>query len=95
MQTITTVTQKGQITLSKSIRKKLHIKPTDRVVIDVRGNSFVGKRVPSIEEAFGMLYVPGRKPVTDEEMKKAVEEGHLEHYRKKTAREFTPKAVNK
>ena len=99
MQTITTVTTKGQITLKKPIRRFLKVNPSDRLSVAIKNNQVVVEKLPSLEEQLrqirGMIKIRRKKPLTDKEMKKAIEEGYLEHYREKTAREITPKIGRK
>jgi AbrB family looped-hinge helix DNA binding protein len=69
-----TVTSKGQITIPKPIREFLHLKAGDVLdfVIDERKQVVVRPGTVDIRELKGMLYRPGRRPVTLEEMDAAI-----------------------
>ena len=73
---ITTLTSKGQITLTKAVRDRLSLKQGDRFHIAVgRDGSVTLKReqLPSLDRAFGMLrQLALRKPPSISEMRKAV-----------------------
>lgn len=51
---ITTVTQKGQITLPKKIRDKFNISPRDNVVVKIEDNKIV------VDKAGGILSIAGK-----------------------------------
>ena len=64
------VTSKGQITIPKAVRERLHLEAGDRVSFDIRDDHTVvirAKNLP-IERLFGMLYDPTAKPLTIKEM---------------------------
>jgi AbrB family looped-hinge helix DNA binding protein len=51
------VTSKGQITIPKAVRERLHLAPGDRVYFDIRDDGsvrFVARNRP-LERLFGML----------------------------------------
>ncbi|MDQ7053970.1 MAG: type II toxin-antitoxin system PrlF family antitoxin [candidate division KSB1 bacterium] len=73
---ISTVTSKGQVTLPRSIREKLNIKPGDKVEFWIGPDGQV-RLVPiniSITELKGLLAYSGPKK-TIEEMQEAIEKG--------------------
>lgn len=72
-----TLTSKGQITLPKPVRERLHLKAGDRVdfVIDAEGEIRVRTSRGDVRDLKGLLHRPGRKPVTLEEMDAAVARG--------------------
>jgi AbrB family looped-hinge helix DNA binding protein len=68
-----TVTSKGQTTIPKEIRSRLHLKPGDRVefVVDQDGRVVVLPATVDAAELAGILKSPSR-PVTVEEMNQAI-----------------------
>jgi antitoxin PrlF len=74
-----TVTAKGQVTLRKDILKHLGIEPGSKVEVDLlpngRAELRAAKKTGSIEDSFGMLYRPGTKTLTLDEIKEAIEKG--------------------
>lgn len=70
----TTLTSKGQITLPKPIRERLHLKTGDRVsfVVDEEGRVVLAPAASDIRELRGLLRREGRKPKTVEEMNEAI-----------------------
>jgi antitoxin PrlF len=72
-----TLTSKGQITLPKPVRERLHLRPGDRVefVIDSEGEIRVRSRTGDVRDLKGLLHRPGRKPVTLGQMEAAVRRG--------------------
>ena len=70
-----TVTSKGQITIPKVVRERLHLEPGDKVYFDVQDDgsvSMVTRKRP-VESLFGMLKasVKPKRPITIEEMNPA------------------------
>jgi antitoxin PrlF len=74
-----TVTAKGQVTLRKDILKHLGIEPGSKVEVDLlpngRAELRAAQKTGSIKESFGLLYRPGTKTLTTEEIKEAIEKG--------------------
>lgn len=72
----TTLTSKGQITLTKAVRDRLSLKQGDRLQIGVtRDGSVTLKReqLPSLDSAFGMLHrLALPRPPSISEMRTAV-----------------------
>jgi looped-hinge helix DNA binding domain, AbrB family len=84
-----TVTSKGQITIPKEIRNLLQVEEGDRIDFLVEGDDRVLMRKPvrSLRSLKGLLYRKGRKPVTLEEMDRAIARFHArENRRSKSAR---------
>jgi antitoxin PrlF len=84
-----TVTSKGQITIPKEIRNLLRVEEGDRIDFLVEGGDRVLMRKPvrSLRSLKGLLYRKGRKPVTLEEMDRAIARFHArENRRSKSAR---------
>jgi antitoxin PrlF len=71
---VSMVTIKGQTTIPKKIRDHLKIQPGDRIdfVIDNNGKVVLEPATLDVKELEGILYKPGMKKVSVEEMKKAV-----------------------
>jgi antitoxin PrlF len=75
---IATITSKGQVTLPKTIRKKLHLNAGDRLDFFIRDDGHI-EAVPkksSMKELKAMI-PPPKKNITNEDMKKAITEGYL------------------
>ena len=73
-----TVTSKGQVTLPKKIREHLHVSAGDRLdfIVDESGQVVVQAAKSRLDELWGMLHEPGRRPVTIEQMDAAIEREH-------------------
>ena len=69
-----TLTSKGQLTIPKLVRNKLHLHAGDRVSFVVHGNSeAVLKPVKrSVDDVFGLLQRPGQPRRSLADMKSAV-----------------------
>ena len=65
-----TLTSKGQITIPKEIRDSLQIQAGDKVEFTITAdNEAVIKPVTKkVDDVFGKLHKPGRKPVSVEKM---------------------------
>ena len=61
----TSVTQKGQVTLSKAIMNKLGLKARDRVVVEAKDDQIVIKPSPDIIDLAGTFIPKVMKPVMD------------------------------
>jgi AbrB family looped-hinge helix DNA binding protein len=73
----TIVSANGGVSLPKSIRDKLAWKKGTRLVIEETTQGIILRQESSFartrpEDVFGSLHVPGRKPVTLEEMDEAI-----------------------
>lgn len=69
-----TITSKGQLTLPKAIRDRLHVNPGDTVEFVIEDSGQIHVRAGSIDvrDLRGLLRRPGRQPVTLEAMDKAI-----------------------
>lgn len=69
-----TITSKGQVTIPKRVRDRLHWKSGDRLEfsVDPSGRVIVELATGDIRELRGLLHRSGREPVTVEEMNEAV-----------------------
>ena len=70
-----TITSKGQITIPKAVRERLHLEEGDKVYFDVRddGSVLLVARNEPVEGLFGLLKGKSkrRKPLSGEEMNPA------------------------
>ena len=73
---ISTVTSKGQVTLPKEIRKKLHLEAGEKIDFRMDEETGTAMLVPlnkKVDDVFGLLRRPKRKKrITVEEMDKAI-----------------------
>jgi len=81
MNGISTLTQKGQVAIPKSIRDYFHLKPRDKVHFEVQDEKIVATPAPTIDEMFGLF--KASKIITKREMKKAIRDAVLEKFRRK------------
>lgn len=71
-----TITSRGQTTVPSEIRRALNLKAGDKVRYLVMANGDVRMfRVRSVMELAGILYRPGQRTITLEEMDNAIAEG--------------------
>ena len=77
-----TITSKGQVTLPKPIRDKLHLKPGDKIefILDDDDGLRVTPVTASITQLKGMVPAPA-SPLTLEEMDAAVADATAARYR--------------
>jgi AbrB family looped-hinge helix DNA binding protein len=70
-----TLTSKGQITVPKAVRERLHLEPGDKVLFDIRedGSVVMVARNEPLENLFGILKGKGKrkKPLRIEDMNPA------------------------
>lgn len=85
MQLITTITQKGQVTIPASIRKKLSIKTGQKVIFKERGDEVIMKAVPDFLSLMGSLKT--KKKYNKKEVEKAVGKYFAAQHRQKLLRE--------
>ena len=83
----TRLSTKGQVILPKAVRDLKGWKPGEELVVEVTSNGVLLKLEEPIvaptrlEDVFGMLHRPGRKPLTIEEMNAGVRERAAQRYR--------------
>ena len=67
---LATITSKGQITIPKSVRDSLHLHEGDKVefVITESKEALIRPITKKVDDVFGKLHKPGRKPVSVEKM---------------------------
>ena len=75
------LTSKGQVTIPKEIRYFLKVKTGDLIdfVIDRDGRVMVRGGTVHASELKGLLHRPGRKPVSLEQMERAILRHHGKH----------------
>ena len=76
MQVITTVTQKGQVTLPKILREKVGIKEYDKVVIEADKNYLIVKSTKDILDFAGTLTPKKNKNRSALDARKALEKSY-------------------
>ena len=69
-----TVTTKGQITIPKAVRDSLMLNAGDKVefIVTDKREALMKPISKKVDDVFGMLRKPGRKPVSVEEMNQAI-----------------------
>lgn len=79
MSAVLTVTAKGQVTLRKEVLRHLGVAPGEKIEVALlpgaRAELRPAKKAGTIEDSFGMLYRPGTKALTIEEINEAIEKG--------------------
>jgi antitoxin PrlF len=82
--TIATITSKGQVTLPKEIRRKLHLEAGEKIDFRVDEETGTATLVPlnkHVEDAFGLLSRPKRgKIVSPDEMHTAIGDKFRKEY---------------
>ena len=65
-----TLTNKGQITIPKGVRDSMGLHPGDKLefVITEKGEALFRPVTKKVDDVFGRLYKPEKKPVSIEEM---------------------------
>jgi len=88
--TASTLTSKGQVTIPKEVRERLGLKEGDRLIFrfDDQGNLVVR---PETRNPLGRLpgllrHLAGKRPVTVEEMNKAVKRRAAERFKESVRR---------
>lgn len=71
------ITSKGQIAIPKEVRDHLHVSPGDKLdfLIDAEGRVVVHPATLDVRQLKGMLKRKRAKPVSLEEMDRAIAEG--------------------
>ena len=67
---LATLTSKGQVTIPKAIRNSLHLHAGDKIefVITEGKKAFFRPVARKVDDVFGRLHKPGRKPVSIDKM---------------------------
>ena len=71
---LATLTNKGQVTIPKAVRESLGLHTGDKLefVINKNGEALFRPVTKKVDDLFGRLHKPERKPVSVEEMDKAI-----------------------
>ncbi|MGH7901641.1 MAG: AbrB/MazE/SpoVT family DNA-binding domain-containing protein [Thermodesulfobacteriota bacterium] len=71
-----TITSKGQMVIPKPIREHLDLHPGDLVdfIVKEDGEVIIRPTVEDVREMKGILFRPGRKPVSIKDMNKVIRE---------------------
>ena len=80
---VATLTNKGQVTVPKAIRTSLGIHSGDKLefVITDTGEALLIPVTKRVDEVFGILHKPGRKPVSIAEMDAAIKHKMRVHFK--------------
>lgn len=67
---VATLTQKGQVTIPKTVRDSLGLHTGDKLefIVSEKGEAFFRPVTKKVDDVFGKLHQPGRKAVSVEEM---------------------------
>ena len=73
---LATLTNKGQVTIPKSVRELLGIHSGDKLefVAIENGKAYIKPVTKKVDDVFGRLYNPDRKPVSVDEMDKKIKQ---------------------
>ena len=73
---IAKLTSKGQVTIPKVVRDTLHVHTGDKLefIVTQNGEVLIRPVTKKVDDVFGRLRKPGRKPVSVEEMDLAIRE---------------------
>ncbi len=73
-----TLTSKGQVTIPKTVRELLGVKPGDQLdfVVDDEGRVVVRAGTVHVQDLKGLLQHPRRRPVSLREMQAAIARRH-------------------
>ena len=73
---LATLTNKGQVTIPKSVRELLGIHSGDKLefVVIENGKAYIKPVTKKVDDVFGRLYNPDRKPVSVDEMDKKIKQ---------------------
>ncbi len=81
MQLFSTITSKGQVLIPATIRNKLNMKPSDRVIFNVTGSKLVAEKATSTDEMYG--FIKTGKKLSNRQLENAInratEEGLSQH----------------
>ncbi|MFY0684094.1 MAG: AbrB/MazE/SpoVT family DNA-binding domain-containing protein [Balneola sp.] len=80
-----TITSKGQVTIPKKVRDKLHLKSGDTINFEVESanSARITSAKRSRSEAYGILFREDQKAYTVEEMDEGITEYLRKKYKKK------------
>ena len=71
-----TLTSKGQITIPKDIRDSLQLQVGDKIEFTITSSNeaLIRPVTRRVDEVFGRLYKPGRKPISIEKMDEGIKQ---------------------
>ena len=71
---LATLTNKGQVTIPKSVRESLGLHPGDKLefFINKNGEALFRPVTRRVDDVYGRLHKPGRKPASVEQMDAAI-----------------------
>jgi AbrB family looped-hinge helix DNA binding protein len=73
---LATLTNKGQVTIPKAVREFLGLNSGDKLefIIVEGGKAYIRPITKRVDDVFGRLYKPGRKPVSVKEMDEKIKQ---------------------
>jgi len=71
MNQVSTVTTKGQVLIPGSFRKKLGIRPSDRLFFDVVNNKVYAYKITSVDAMQG--FIKSKVKLTDKQLQEAID----------------------
>jgi len=78
MNGFSTITQKGQVAIPKSIRDYFKLKKSDKLYFSIENNKIVAEPVPTISDMFGII--KAKKPLSKKEMKRVIREAVIKKH---------------
>ena len=78
MQLVTTVTQKGQVVIPKTIRDELNIKPFSKLRFNLLDSKIIAQPVLSVDEMHG--FIPAREKLSKKKLKQIVKKNVLQKH---------------
>ncbi len=71
---VATLTSKGQITIPKIVREALRLQTGVKLefIMSPNGDVLIRPVMKKVDDVYGMLHRPGKKPVSVEEMDSAI-----------------------
>ncbi len=80
---LATLTTKGQITIPKKVREALKLHTGDKVeiILSEKGEAIMRPVTKKVDEVFGKLHKPDRKPVTIEEIKNTIRDRMKDNFK--------------
>jgi len=71
-----TLTKKGQVTIPKAVRDSLGLIPGDKLefIIDNEGFASIRPVTKKVDDVYGLLHKPGRKPVSIKDWDQALQQ---------------------
>jgi antitoxin PrlF len=81
--TLATLTSKGQVTIPKQVRDSLRLHTGDKVefIITETREALLRPITKKVDDVFGRLHKPGRKPISIEKMNAGVRQKMQESFK--------------